>query len=142
RAGVLKDSSLIAMRLFTSEFHLVASPAYLKERGTPKTPADLIHHVLLRFTGTENRTLWTLERSQDKVELPLRGQIQSTQLSAIHNLVRAGTGIGLVPQFLVRRDVAKGSLIRVLPEWLSARTPVHAVYPRQQFLPAKTRAFL
>jgi hypothetical protein len=34
---------------------LVASPAYLKRRGTPRTPGDLVHHEAILGTVRANR---------------------------------------------------------------------------------------
>src|SRR5262249_31220580 len=49
RVGTLADSNLIAVRV--GEIHRLAcaSPAYLKARGTPKTPADLSAHDCISF---------------------------------------------------------------------------------------------
>ncbi len=44
RLGELDDSAFGARRLATLPTMLVASPAYLAARGTPRTPADLASH--------------------------------------------------------------------------------------------------
>src|SRR6201991_391963 len=44
RLGDLDDSVFGARKLATLQLMLVASPAYLAGRGTPKTPADLASH--------------------------------------------------------------------------------------------------
>ena len=51
RIGELADSSLIAVKLGVVSRVVVASPAYLKKRGVPKSPAELDrarHHRLRR----------------------------------------------------------------------------------------------
>jgi hypothetical protein len=35
-----------------------------------------------------------------------------------------------------------GRLVRLLPEFATGETPVHAVYPHSKFLSAKTRTFI
>src|SRR5262249_39667786 len=47
RVGELPDSSLIATRVGLIRPVLCASPAYLKKRGVPKTPVDLVKHDCL-----------------------------------------------------------------------------------------------
>ena len=84
----------------------------------------------------------TLEKGREKIEIKNRGQIQSSQVGALKHLALIGTGIALLPEFMARKELADGSLARVLPQWHSACNPVHAVYPRQRFIPARTRAFL
>src|SRR5690348_10833449 len=49
RLGTLTDSRLIVRRLCANSRILIASPDYLKERGTPRTPADLGKHECLIF---------------------------------------------------------------------------------------------
>jgi hypothetical protein len=47
RIGALRDSSLIAKRLPSIRLLLVASPAYLARRGTPRDLSDLIDHEMV-----------------------------------------------------------------------------------------------
>src|SRR6516162_4345621 len=51
RIGELADSSLIAVKLGVVSRVVVASSAYLKERGVPKSPADLTKHDIVAFEG-------------------------------------------------------------------------------------------
>jgi DNA-binding transcriptional LysR family regulator len=39
-------------------------------------------------------------------------------------------------------QIARGELVRLLPDWSSPEIFVHAVYPTRRFLPAKLQAFL
>ena len=45
RIGTLKDSPLVVRRLAPSRFVLCAAPAYLKKRGVPRVPDDLLRHA-------------------------------------------------------------------------------------------------
>lgn len=49
RVGPMRESRLLARKLGESRMVVVASPAYLAERGTPATPDDLAQHNLLDF---------------------------------------------------------------------------------------------
>src|SRR5262245_42530996 len=49
RAGALPDSSLIARSLGAVSWFLVATAAYLKKRGRPRSPEDLAQHDVLIF---------------------------------------------------------------------------------------------
>ena len=49
RIGQLESSSLMARRIGTVRRYLVATPAYLRERGTPRTPDDLKDSSLHRL---------------------------------------------------------------------------------------------
>jgi hypothetical protein len=47
RFGALPDSSATARKIIHLPRILVASPDYLRERGTPTTPSDLAHHLVI-----------------------------------------------------------------------------------------------
>src|SRR5713101_7275743 len=49
RAGTLADSTLIARSLGSAGWLLVATPAYLKKHGRPRTPEDLKKHDCMFF---------------------------------------------------------------------------------------------
>src|SRR5690242_16710234 len=53
RLGVLDDSNLIARRIAPFGGRLVASPAYLKEHGTPRTPDELLTHATINRINDE-----------------------------------------------------------------------------------------
>ena len=53
-------------------------------------------------------------------------------------LVRAGVGIGVLPDFLTRDR----TLVRVLPEWRMSELEFFALYPERQMTAPKIRVFL
>ena len=65
RAGTLADSTLIARSLGSVSWFLVATPAYLKKRGRPRSPDDLKKHDCLLFgAGAERRQPAPRQRRQ------------------------------------------------------------------------------
>ena len=63
-------------------------------------------------------------------------------LGVIRLMTLRGHGVGLLPTYVCREDVQARKLIWVLPPWQARADPVHLVYPRQRFVPAKLRAFI
>jgi DNA-binding transcriptional LysR family regulator len=57
RYGELADSTLRVKRLAENRRFVCASPAYLKTRGTPQYPDDLVHHecLVMRYGLTTDR---------------------------------------------------------------------------------------
>ncbi len=55
---------------------------------------------------------------------------------------RAGIGIAWLPEHLLTADLLRGRLKRVLIDWSSPETPVHAVYPTARHLSPKVSAFV
>jgi DNA-binding transcriptional LysR family regulator len=64
RIGTLADSTLHARSLGSSPLNILASPAYLEQRGTPTTVAQLAEHSLIGFTQTESLNHWPLRHAQ------------------------------------------------------------------------------
>ena len=64
RIGALADSSLIAVRVGEICRVICASPAYLKSRGTPKSPDDLSAHDCISFPPLQSTTAWRFKRDQ------------------------------------------------------------------------------
>ena len=62
RLGKLEDSVFGARKVATLERLVVASPAYLRARGTPRTPADLAAHHCIVGPGSFGRGTWTFKR--------------------------------------------------------------------------------
>jgi len=53
-----------------------------------------------------------------------------------------GNGIAYLPTSLVFSEIKDGELVRILPEWRSAISPVHFVYPAQRFVAPKLSSFI
>ena len=56
--------------------------------------------------------------------------------------VRDGVGIGLLPDYAVRRQMASGEVRRVLAGYDIKGGQVHALYPHRHHLSSKVRVFI
>src|SRR5262249_17217408 len=75
RAGAPADSTLIARSVGRVSWFLVATPAYLKRRGRPKSPQDLKKHDCL-FFGTGSTTFpLRLERNDTPMQLEVPARL-------------------------------------------------------------------
>jgi len=140
RLGALADSRLIVRRLCANRRILIASPDYLRKRGTPKTPADLKKHECLVFTSLSNPREWRLTGKSGSVSIAVDGQIASNNGEVLFEAIKAGHGIGLGATFLVHEALKRGQVVRVLPGYEFERASVFAVYPSTRQLSSKVRA--
>ena len=53
-----------------------------------------------------------------------------------------GLGIILTPTFIVGTELRNGTLVPLMPEYRTAETGIHAVYPHSRHLSAKVRSFV
>ncbi|WP_254865010.1 LysR substrate-binding domain-containing protein [Serratia marcescens] len=51
-------------------------------------------------------------------------------------------GIGLLPPFVVARELNEGKLVEVLPSLSAVELSVHVIYPSRRYLPARIRTFI
>jgi DNA-binding transcriptional LysR family regulator len=130
RAGVLKDSSLIAKGLGSVYFAPFASPKYLKAKGNPQHPKDLRNHEIIHFAPLARDFKLGNGRSLFTIQNPIRLNIND--LNMVKQLAVAGSGIAMFPTFYCGPELKSGKLVRILPDWHSDLNPVHFVYPAQK----------
>jgi DNA-binding transcriptional LysR family regulator len=141
RAGVLRDSSLVARRLGAVEGVLCAAPAYLRRHGGPRALAELAKHDLVAFRATAGRTRWSLSSGKQERELDVRARVSGDDFSFVRAALIAGAGVGLLPAPVAARDLADGTLTRVLDAWSAPLGALFVVYPSSKHLPPKVVAF-
>ncbi|MBX5203306.1 LysR family transcriptional regulator [Rhizobium sp. NZLR1] len=144
RFGPPDGSSLIVRKLLETPILTVAAPAYLKRHGQPRSPYDLAHHEALRFRDPQTGLPfpWEFHRGGELVEVKMSSRLVLDDPSVAVSACVAGQGVfqslavGLAP-FL-----ARGELVRILPDWSEELYPLYAYQPSRHLPPAKVRAFL
>lgn len=143
RIGDLADSSLIARRLAANRRLVCAAPAYLAQHGAPDTPSDLAGHNCLVYTYRASRNDWHFlgpDGAQQTVHVS--GNLEANSAEALHAAVRRGLGLGLLPHWLVGRDLIEGTLVEALPGFHMPDSAIFAVYPPGRHLSPKVRGFV
>lgn len=138
--GQLPSSSLVAKPLGRMKLALYASPQYAARRPLPKRPHDLVDHDgLLFYPGETNQFTMTGPRGTVKVKLP--GRANANDFFFHREAIAAGIGIGVMPWFMARSEVAAGRAMRVLPDYELALGMLYVMYPPAKSLPPKVAAF-
>ena len=143
RIAALADSSLRARRLCAIRTPMVASPSYLEKHGRPQHPRELIDHQAMIYTGVPNPEIWRLHHPQEgEYAVPLHGRIRSNNGDIFVASVCAGLGITILPEFFVWRDLAKGRLEQILPEWSFNPIALNLLTPPNALRPARVRVLI
>ena len=140
RIGELADSSLIGVKLGVVSRVTVASPAYLKERGAPKSPADLAAHDVVAFTGLGATDEWRFDRAAKPVRLEPRLIVNSVDASIA--AAEAGIGITRVLSYQVKASVVAGRLRPMLQQFAPPPMPVNVVYLARRIASANIAVFI
>ena len=125
RIAVLTESTLVARRLFEMPRYVVGSPGYLNTHGRPKHPLHLARHRCLSYSYTATSEIWHFTKGARSASVQPSGPLRVNNGDAKMPALIAGTGLGILPEFLVREALAAGRLERVLPDW---SLPMGAVY--------------
>lgn len=144
RFGKQLELDMIAVPLGPPlRYAIVASPGYLKARGTPSTPHDLTGHdcIRRRFPGGTMAT-WQFERDGEKLDITPIGRLT---LSSAHQELQAalaGQGIAHVFEDYAVPHVVGGGLVEVLGDWSPKLPSWFLYYPNRRHPSAAMAAFI
>lgn len=142
RIGRPKDSSLVVRKLVTDRVVATASPAYLARRGTPRRPADLSEHALLRYSWSAERRQWSSDRAPDGPPDPTQVNFLASDPALVREAAVHGLGISILPSFIVKPAVDEGRLVHLMKTAKLRDVSLYLVYPGRRNLPVRVRAFI
>ncbi|GJL90338.1 MAG: LysR family transcriptional regulator [Minwuia thermotolerans] len=122
---------LVQRKLMTVNFHLYASPDYVKRRGMPKSPEDLDRHSLIVYgDDTPNpvrASEWLMElgANPDKPRNPV---LKVNNIYGLLLAVESGLGIGALPDYIVQ---GQSQPVRVLDDVAGPKFDTYFVYPEE-----------
>jgi DNA-binding transcriptional LysR family regulator len=125
RIAALPDSSLVARRLCEMPQYLVGSPAYLSRHGRPRHPLQLAGHRCVGYSHTATPETWRFAKDGRSATVRPSGPLRVNNGDAMMPALIAGTGLGILPEFILRDALADGRLERLLEDW---SLPTGAVY--------------
>ena len=142
RVGELNDFSLVAKKVGTVRRVVCASPAYLKQRGTPKSPDDLKDHDCITFESTLSSKAWSFNIGKTKKSFPIHSRLVVSTAEAAADAAVAGIGLTRLLDYQIALQCHEGTLDVVLESFKSPPKPVHLIYETGKHLPLKIRTFL
>jgi DNA-binding transcriptional LysR family regulator len=136
---------LVARTLAPVHVVAVASPAYMSGRSLPADPSGLSAYngIVMRSLHTGRIRHWML-RNVNGIEMAgtLNETIVVNEPAAMREAARLGLGVSLIALFDVLRDLERGDLIRLLPDWYADAGAVSLYYASRTLIAAKTRVFV
>lgn len=143
RVGRLSSSGLTAIRLGHAPRKIVGSPDYLARRGVPQRAADLVDHACLGVNFRRSSPNWLLRENGQVTDHRVTGPMVANNGETLRRMAVAGMGLARMGEFHVRDDLARGTLVEVLPDaTLGEGEDIHAVFLGGEHVPRRVRAFL
>lgn len=139
----LEDSDLVMKVLGNSRHRLIAAPSFLERYPQTLVPADLalLPSVDLGPPGGEH--IWLLDGPDGaRARVPHRPRMIVDDMVALCFAARNGVGIAQLPTMMIRDELARGSLVDALPDWVPRSRIVHAVFPSRRGLLPSVRALI
>jgi DNA-binding transcriptional LysR family regulator len=143
RSGEVPDSNLTSRLLGEYRMLLVASPDYLKARGVPQHPDELLGHVCVqfRYPNTGKLQVWPLRGNRIDSDLDLPISMVCNNLAARVGFALHGAGIACLPDFAICEWLDNGKLVRVLED-CSEGGVFRLMWPSGKHPAPKLRAFI
>ncbi len=144
RAGVPRDSTLVARRLALMPQVICASPGYLSEFGTPRHPDELAAHHAVGFFSTAEALDYGIELmvGGEQRTFTLRGWMATNDAESYGVCALRGCGLVQLPRYHVENELRDGRLVEVLGDWGSPDMPLSALYPQHRQLSPRVRVFI
>ncbi len=141
RIGPLEDSTLVAQPVGRIRRVVVASPAYLRQYGTPQHPKELLKANCVCVT---DHTLgWGPFNDQGRqLRLAVSGNLEFNQNAPAIEACIAGVGLGVFMSYQVAPFLKTKQLRVVLAEFEPPPLPLSLVYPHARLLPKRSRVFI
>lgn len=144
RFGKQLAQDMIALPLGPAlRYAIVASPDYIKRRGQPRVPHDLVSHdcIKRRFPGGTLVT-WRFADGNEEIELTPTGRLM---VSSAHNELQAALaskGIAHIFDDYAKPHILNGGLVELLSDWSPTLPHWFLYYPSRRLPSATMRAFL
>jgi len=143
RVGWLADSSLQARKIGAFRQLLVGAPAFSDRIAAVSDPDDIANLPFVANMALRDPLMWQFSRGDlDRRAVRLQAKIAIDTTPGVLEVVRAGGGLSVLPDFLVADELTSGRLIHVLPEWSLPSGGIFTVYPAARFRPRKVTAFV
>jgi len=113
---------------------VVGSKRYFAGRTLPKTPRALTEHICINLRTTTYGGLyeWEFVKGKRVVNVRVDGTVTFNNAYDIFEAVKAGFGLGYLPEDMVHSCVSKGQLISVLADWCPVWSGFHLYYPNRR----------
>lgn len=141
--GELQNLGLIAHTIAPNSRFVCAAPELLRRHGTPDSPQDLVNYPCIALLeNNEDTTLWTFTKNGRSHTVRIRPVLASNDGGVAAAWAKSALGIIMRSQWDIAESVARGDLVRLLPDWRLPDAPVIALTHRRRGIPERVTAFL
>jgi DNA-binding transcriptional LysR family regulator len=145
RGGLTTDQSMVARLLGTTSWTTCATPGYLEKYGRPVHPSDLLlNHRIIGFHSPNSGRPMPSRFMQNDELIEIDGPYSVSVNDGAARAVAGLAGIGILQTFsyVIKDQIANGSLVPILEDWNQPPYPFHVIYPQNRALSRRVRVFI
>ena len=143
--GEVIDRDMIAVPV-TGDIRMmvVGAPSYFARHRKPRHPRDLVAHECLNWHPAPRAPAyrWEFTENGREVVVAVRSRVLTTDARVDIRLARAGLGLTIVYEDMVRDEVARGELVPVLEEYCEPFPGYYLFYPQRRHASPALRALI
>lgn len=135
----------VVRRLISVQRVICAAPAYLATHGEPQTPAELEGHQCFSYLLTDGNVWRLADRQGKETDVAVRSRFRFNEIACLHDAVRNGHGLAILPLYICGADLASGALKPVLADFepvVSFGRHIYACYTPSRVRAPKVAVFL
>ncbi len=108
---------MVAIELAQVRYVTCASIEYARGHAMPAHLEELGNVPLITSAVAGRNLRVSAYRGEERRELTLHPTLASENFQFLREAILASLGVGLVPDYVVRQDVAEGRMVTALPDW-------------------------
>ena len=136
-----QSPSLVSHNITSLSCVICAAPSYLNKQGIPNTPSELGNHFCLHYGYLATGSQWLLTKEEQEYRVSIDGIFCSNNGEVLKDAAVEGLGIVMLPTFIVERELERGELQIILPDYLIAELTLCVIYPLNRHLSPKIQLF-
>ncbi len=136
-----QDKSTIWRKICEVPRHPVAAPSLFNRTKLPKEPDDLDSKFCFSYNSKDGPEIWEFQKGAVKRPFRAGTDIISNNGDFLYSLVEAGSGIALLPDFIVNEGMQNKKVIHLLDDWKPEPLWLTLYYPPYEQLPPLVATF-
>ena len=108
---------MVAIELARVRYVTCASAEFARSHGMPLVLEDLSQFPLITSAVAGRNLRVAAYRADEQRELTLHPTLASENFQFLREAIRAGLGVGLVPDYVVRQDLGDETVVTSLDDW-------------------------
>lgn len=140
-SGPPNDKSTIWRKICQVPRHAVAAPSLFEQIKMPNIPEELRTEYCLSYSAGDTPETWEFQKGPIKRNMKAGTKVISNNGDYLYELALKGSGIVVLPDFIVNTGIVNGDIVRILPDWDVTPLWLTLYYPPYEQFPPLVATF-